>query len=292
MKATITKIQRFSVHDGPGIRTTVFLKGCNMRCLWCHNPENLNKGVELGFLAQRCILCGECARVCPSMAIEIRDGVRSFDASKCSRCFKCEGVCVSSAITVYGAEYTPEELCEALLRDEKYYKKSGGGVTFSGGEPLLWSDFVFACADILHKNGITVAVESALDLPNSTVTDALAHIDLFMCDIKAIDRELHKSLTGVPNDRILENLKLLGRSGARILIRVPVAMGLNGTDENIKATALFMREAGINEVELLKLHKLALHKYESLGMKYPFPDIPETTDSDIEFFYRILNENL
>ena len=130
MKATITKIQRFSVHDGPGIRTTVFLKGCNMRCLWCHNPENLNKGVELGFLAQRCTLCGECARVCPSMAIEIRDGVRSFDASKCSRCFKCEGVCVSSAITVYGAEYTPEELCEALLRDEKYYKKSGGESPF------------------------------------------------------------------------------------------------------------------------------------------------------------------
>jgi len=285
MKALITQIQRFSVHDGPGIRTTVFMKGCNLRCLWCHNPETLDPHVQMQHFASRCAGCGKCAEVCTHGATIVNKGIRVRDESKCVSCFECEKVCVNGALSVCGKEYSPDELCEILLKDRKYYEKSGGGVTFSGGEALLHHEFVFRCADMLKAEGIHCAVETASNLPESVITEAIKHFDLFMCDIKAIDSELHRQLTGVPNERILSNLRLLGRSGARVLVRIPVAMTLNGTDENIRSTAEFMKDAGLTHIELLKLHRLAEHKYDSLTMKYTHPDIPETTDADIERLY-------
>ena len=199
---------------------------------------------------------------------------------------------VNSAIEICGTEYSSDELCDILIKDIKFYEKSGGGVTFSGGEPLLQPDFVFECVKILKENGISCAVETALNVPQETVIRAAEFFDLFMCDIKAIDDNLHKNLTSVSNKRILENIRLLAKLKSNILLRMPVAMGLNGTDKNITDTAGFMKEVGLSDIELLKLHKLAKHKYDSLNLPFTFPDVPETTDEDIERFYKLIKEGL
>ena len=292
MKGVITQIQRFSVHDGPGIRTTVFMKGCNLRCIWCHNPETYSPGIQLQHFENRCGLCGKCADICPAGARNISGGNMKYDSASCTLCKKCESVCTSSAIEICGKEYSPIELCDTLIKDIKFYEKSGGGVTFSGGEPLLQYDFVFECVKILKEKDISCAVETALNVPAETVVHAAEHFDLFMCDIKAMDDNLHCNLTGVSNKRISENIRLLAGLKANMLIRVPVAVGLNGTDKNITETAGFMKELGLSQIELLKLHKLAEHKYTSLFMPFTFPDIPETTDADIERFYELINEIL
>ena len=292
MQGRITQIQRFSVHDGPGIRTTVFMKGCNLRCIWCHNPETYAAGRELEYFANRCTGCGRCVSACKSGARLLVEGKMVRDAAKCTLCFACEGVCMNGALAVCGTEHSAEELFNILLKDIKYYQRSGGGVTFSGGEPLLQADFVFRCADMLRAAGIPVALETACNLPEPVMQQALEHASLFMCDVKAMDPALHKQLTGVGNERILANIRLIAKAGAAVLIRIPVAMGLNGTEENIRATAQFMKENGLHRIELLKLHRLSDHKYDALGLPVTHPDVPETTDADIEAFYQIFAEYL
>ncbi|MBE6541793.1 MAG: glycyl-radical enzyme activating protein [Ruminococcaceae bacterium] len=288
----ITQIQRCSVHDGPGIRSTVFLKGCNLRCIWCHNPETYSGKIELQHFAAKCTLCGRCVDACPEHAREIDGGGIIYKNELCSHCFTCERNCLNSALQVCGKEYTVDELCGILVRDKKYYDKSGGGVTFSGGEPLLQHEYVFECARRLQEEGVSSAVETASNVPESVIRESVKHFSHFMCDIKAIDPTLHKSLTGVTNERILDNIRLLASLGTNILVRIPVAMGLNGTDENIAATARFMKENGLEQIELLKLHDLSEHKYNSLGLPITHPSGTEPTDSDIERFYTIIKDIL
>ena len=292
MTGRVTQIQRFSVHDGPGIRTTVFLKGCSLRCIWCHNPETYSREVQLEYFANRCTGCGRCTAVCPASARKIADGKCEWDKESCLSCFACEKACVNFALSVCGEDYSTESLCNILMKDAKYYANSGGGVTFSGGEPLLQPEFVFACADKLHELGVDCAVETSSNVPANVIEAAIPKFSLFMCDIKAMDSELHRSLTGAPNERILENIRTLAKAGADVLVRIPVAMGLNGTDENIAATAQFMKENGLKRIELLKLHHLASHKYSALGITDTYPDVKETTDNDIEHFYGIFREIL
>lgn len=280
------------MHDGPGIRTTVFMKGCNLRCIWCHNPETYSPKPEVEYFANKCTLCGRCVAACPTGSIKLQDGKLERNLGNCISCFACEDKCVNGAMTVCGKRYTPQALCEILLKDIKYYQKSGGGVTFSGGEALLQSDFVFECVDILKNHGINCAVETASNVSETVMRAAAEKFDYFMCDIKAIDCELHKALTGVPNTKILNNIKLLSTLTKNILVRIPVAMTLNGTNENIRRTAEFMRECGLNNIELLKLHHLAQHKYKALGIEEKYPNIPETTDEDIKHFYDVIKETL
>lgn len=292
MQGRVTQIQRFSVHDGPGIRTTVFMKGCNLRCIWCHNPETYSTRVEVEYFRNRCVLCGRCVQACPSGARSmLSDGI-AYDKTRCNACFRCENACVHGALTLCGTDYSEESLCAELRKDQKYYAKSGGGVTFSGGEPLLQSAFVFACAERLHAEGISCAVETASCVPEEVMREAIPRFDLFMCDLKAMDPTLHRTLTGVENGRILENLRLLAKSGSNVLIRIPVAMGLNGTEENMIATASFMKQNGLHQLELLKLHKLSEHKYDALTLPHTHPDVPETTDADIARFYEIFQSIL
>lgn len=292
MQGRITQIQRFSVHDGPGIRTTVFMKGCNLRCIWCHNPETYAGKIELEYFANRCSHCGRCIDACVQGARTLRGELVCRDAARCISCFACEKACLSGALSICGKDYTPEELCDVLRRDVKYYRKSGGGVTFSGGEPLLQSEFVFHCAELLKAEGIDTAVETASNIPENVMKSAMDHFSLFMCDIKAMDPDLHRLLTGVSNERILSNIRLLAQNGARVLVRIPVAMSLNGTEDNIRATAQFMKENGLYNIELLKLHKLSEHKYDALDLEHTHPDVPETTDEDIEHFYGIFADIL
>lgn len=292
MEGIVTQIQRFSVHDGPGIRTTVFMKGCNLRCIWCHNPETYLPKPEVEYFANKCTLCGRCVAACPTGRIKIEDGKLVRNGNTCISCFACEDKCVNGATSVCGTKYNPQDLCDILLKDIKYYQKSGGGVTFSGGEALLQSDFVFKCVDILKSNGINCAIETASNVSEDIIRTAAEKFDYFMCDVKAMDSNLHKEITGVQNTGILKNIQLLSTFTKNILIRIPVAMTLNGTDENMRRTAEFMRECGLDNIELLKLHHLAQHKYNALGIEERYPDIPETTDKDIEHFYNVVNEIL
>lgn len=279
----VFNIQRFSVHDGPGIRTTVFLKGCPLRCLWCHNPESARPCPELGYHKNRCTLCGHCLTLCPSGALTRGPDRIERDSAQCRSCFACAKGCPSGAWEVYGKEMTPSEVADVALRDRRYYEKSGGGVTFSGGEPLSQAEFVRQTAEILHKAGISTAMETSLYGDPAALEELAPSIDYFMADLKAMDDDIHRRAMGVSNERILQNFCLLSRLGAEALVRVPVVPGVNDTVENIEAMARFLLEnTSFREVELIKMHKLASHKYKALGRPYPAQDIPLPEQETIE----------
>lgn len=275
----IFDIQRFSLHDGPGIRTSVFFSGCNLRCLWCHNPESHEMKPRLGYFVHACTLCGKCAEVCPAGAAAARNGRLEFNRGLCASCFACVGSCVSGARRVIGKRMSAAEVFDIAARDRKYYEKSGGGVTFTGGEPLLQLDFLTELLLLSRDAGIGTAVESALCVTGDSIRRIAPLTDLFMCDIKTMDGGLHKQMTGVSNLDILTNIRLLSRLGADVLIRIPVMEGVNASMENMRLIADFLlNETEIRRVELLKLHTLAAHKYDALGIVDTLSDFRETDD--------------
>lgn len=266
----ITNVQRMSVHDGPGIRTTVFMKGCPLHCIWCHNPETQSARVQLAYHANRCKGCGVCAEHCPSGAISLSsDGKIKRDASKCVLCMRCTEVCPWLAWEKYGKEITSAELCALLAKDKEYYKQSGGGVTFSGGEPLSQHRFVTHCAAELRTMGIHTAVETSCFGDSEALAEMASVTELFMVDIKNMDDARHLEQTGGHVQPVLSNLCLLSSLGASVLIRIPIVKGFNDSDENIENTARFLLENTVfRRVELLRMHKLAESKYTALGRDY------------------------
>ncbi len=278
----IFDIQRFSLHDGPGIRTAVFFSGCNLRCLWCHNPESHEMKPRLGYFVRACTLCGKCAEVCPAGAVKVGKDRLLFDRDVCASCFTCVGSCVSGARRVIGKRMSAAEVFDIAARDRQYYGKSGGGVTFTGGEPLLQLDFLTELLLLTRDAGIGTAVESALCVAGDSIGKIAPLTDLFMCDIKTMDDGLHRRMTGVSNLDILSSIRLLSRLGAEVLIRIPVMEGVNASTENMRLTADFLlNETGIRRVELLKLHTLAAHKYDALGIVDTLSDFRETDDGVI-----------
>ena len=228
----VFNLQRLSVHDGPGIRTTVFLKGCPLRCLWCHNPESMHPGQELGYRRNRCVGCGQCISACPHGALRLgSDGIER-KADLCQSCFACADACPTGAMEVYGKEMTPQQVVEIARRDKRYYDKTGGGVTFSGGEPLSQAGFVSETAALLHAEGISTAVETSLFGSAQSLEVVAATCDLVMADIKTMDDELHRRATGQSNRPILDNLKRLADLRANVLIRIPVVPGFSDSVQN------------------------------------------------------------
>lgn len=263
----IFNIQRFSIHDGPGIRTTVFFSGCNLRCLWCHNPESHEMKPRLEYFVNSCTFCGKCAEVCPAGAITVENGEYTIHKDLCGSCFTCVDYCVSGARRVSGKPMTAAEVFDIVMRDEQYYDRSDGGVTFSGGEPLLQPHFLLELLTLSRSAGINTAVESALCAGAEIIKKITPLVGLFMCDIKAMDDDIHKKYTGISNKKILSNIKLLSQLGADVLIRVPVIKGVNENTENMLLMADFLiNQTNIRRVELLKLHTLAAHKYHALGI--------------------------
>ena len=270
MTGRLFSIKRFAVHDGPGIRTTVFFRGCPLRCLWCHNPEGLDGEKHLAFFPHECTLCGACEKTCPNGAHRIRDGVHKFDRALCKKCGACEKACPSGALRFFGEEKTVEELLPLLLEDKPFFDASRGGVTLSGGECLLQAPF---CARLLKKckeNGVHTAVDTSGAVPAEAFRLVLPYTDLFLYDLKAASSDAHRRLTGCGNERILENLRFLAGQGAKIEIRVPVVPEANG-DEMPAVARLAASIAPKAPVRLLPFHDLSRSRYEALGMATQMP---------------------
>ena len=305
MDGMVFNIQRFSIHDGPGIRTTVFLKGCNLRCFWCHNPESLQPEPQLQVFPQKCIGCGKCLEVCPLQAHQLiaspvaatvaapdqaaetvagteitasgntatlaksLSGRKIFLRERCTGCGKCAETCYAGALVLTGKKMTVEEVVAEIEKDRPFYENSGGGATFSGGEPLLQSDFLAEALEACRRKGIHTAVDTAGNVPWPTFRRVLPLTDLFLFDMKTADPALHRRATGVTNTRILKNLACLAAAGTRIHVRIPVIPGMNDSPEEMAAMAdILAGIPGLEKVELLPFHRLGGGKYESLGMTY------------------------
>ncbi len=268
MNGTITNIQRFSLHDGDGIRTTVFLRGCNMRCAWCHNPETLEERGRPLFYARKCIGCGHYLAACPTGARKM-----NFQQPPCIGCGKCAQVCYPGAIEMAGKTVSTEEIMDEIRQDALYYRYSGGGVTFSGGEALCQRDFVAELAARCRAEGIETAVETNLMHRWEDIAPVLKEMSLIMADIKLMDGEAHRKWTGVGNERILENARRLGEMGVPIIFRTPLIPGATDGAENLRAIARFVsRIPGVRCYELLNFNPLGADKYAALGRENPFRD--------------------
>jgi len=269
LKGVITNIQRFSIHDGPGIRTTVFLKGCNLRCFWCHNPETLEPKPQLQIFPNRCIGCGKCFERCPNHAHVQVNGQRQFLRELCVACGACAETCYAEALVLVGQVKTVDEVVEEVLRDKPFYETSNGGVTLSGGEPLVQLEFSYAILERCRQEGLHTAIETAANFPWERLAAILPVTDLVMMDIKLMDSQKHRECTGVPNERILANALRLGEQSQPLIVRTPIVPGVNDTPEEVAAIAAFIaRLPNLMYYELLPFHPMGTSKYESLGMDY------------------------
>ena len=271
MYGMITDIQRFSLNDGPGIRTTVFLKGCNLHCAWCHNPETIRKKNELMVYPANCIGCGHCVPVCPSGARSIAAGVLQFDRSRCTACGACAAVCFPGALKMAGRSVSVAEVMGEILQDRAYYADSGGGVTLSGGELFCQAEFADALIDACRKEKIPVAVETNLNWQFESVRPILEKLDLIMFDVKIFDSVEHKRWTGVENAELLDNARRLDTLNRPLIARTPLIPGATDSAENIRAIAGFLRNfRNLRCYELLNFNPLGESKYRALEEKNPF----------------------
>ena len=278
---TVLNVQRFTLHDGPGIRTEFFLKGCPLRCDWCGNPESFNRHIEVGVYQNKCISsqkCGSCKELChdPKMLIFSDSKLEKIDRNKCTSCLGCSDDCPSEAIKQWGKSMSVDECMKIILKDKGFYERSGGGVTISGGEPLLQSDFVLALFKACKQEGIHTCLESSFYSNWNKIDKLLPYTDLFISDIKLMDRNLHKKHTGVDNQKILKNLKQLSKTEKEIILRIPVIPSVNDNFDNIEATANFIVNEMLGKVrtlQLLSFMRLGEEKYESLGLPYNMKDL-------------------
>lgn len=268
MKGLIFNIQRFSIHDGPGIRTTVFFKGCSLRCFWCHNPESIHPHPQIQLFLQKCIGCGKCFEICPVGAHCMIDGERVFLRELCRNCGKCAEICYADALVLAGKWLTAREVMDEVEKDKPFYENSDGGVTISGGEPLLQADFARALLEECKKEGLHTVVDTAGNVPWEAFEKVLPFTDLFLYDLKAADEEFHRHVTGAGNARILDNLKKLANSDKNIWIRIPIIPGVNDKVEEMEKLLMIIKELKqIEYVELLPFHRLGEGKYTSLDME-------------------------
>lgn len=267
-KTTVFNIQKFSVHDGPGIRTTVFFKGCPLSCVWCHNPESQSFEKEMLWDSEKCTLCGRCAAKCGQGALEVSGGQLRYDREKCDFCGSCTDFCVNGAREIAGQKLTAAEVLREIEKDRIFYEQSGGGVTFSGGEAMCQPDALAELARSCRERGMHVAVDTCGYAPFSSFEKVLEHTDLFLYDIKLMDGALHQEYTGKESHLILENLRKLSDRGASINLRLPIIGSINDGDENIGRILEFIKDTCIREVNLLPYHDIARNKYARLGREY------------------------
>ncbi|MCD8352275.1 MAG: glycyl-radical enzyme activating protein [Planctomycetaceae bacterium] len=292
---TVFDIQRFSIHDGPGIRTTVFLKGCPLRCAWCQNPEGLEQQIRVWNFDNLCVGCGRCTQACLSAAVVLDAGGKPrIDHDRCTRCGHCVEACNRNALTLDGYEIEAGELARQLQRDSVFFATSGGGVTFSGGEPLAQANFVTDVAARLKEGGVSTAVETCLDVAWEAVEQVMPVLDYFQVDIKLADTIRHANATGHGNERILANFRRLAESlddhRSRLRIRVPLVPGFTADRENITAIARLVASVDASiPVELMNFNPLAAAKYRRMPDRpYDFVETRAYSDEEMEAFRNML----
>ncbi len=259
MEALIFDIQRFSLHDGPGVRTTVFFKGCSLACRWCQNPESHRGAPEMAFYAERCLGCFECEKACPSGGIQ-RDGTTRIDFSRCTACARCADACPAEALRLIGRRWSAPALTGELARDLDFFTSSGGGVTLSGGEPLLQSGFIAELAPLLKERGIHITLETAGHAPFANFEKIKGLIDLIYFDLKLIDSARHRKATGAGNETIIANFIKLARGPWNMQPRIPIVTGINDDEANIMETARLVKRAGLSSIHCLPWHGLGNSK--------------------------------
>jgi pyruvate formate lyase activating enzyme len=279
----IFDIKKYAIHDGPGIRTTVFLKGCPLSCWWCHNPEGQAAQPELTYQAGKCINnCNRCVETCPNGAISRTENGIEIDRAACLLEGACADICPTGALNFSGKTMTTKDVMQEIIKDRMFYENSGGGVTFSGGEPLMQLDFLESLLEDCRKEELHRIVDTSGYIPFDSFERILDKVNLFFYDLKVMDDAQHKETTGVSNQLILENLKKLDKSGAVIQIRIPVIPGVNDTRKNTRKTVEFLtRLKHIKMVNLLPYHRAAAQKYRSLGKIFKYPEIKAPTGESV-----------
>lgn len=271
--ALIFNIQRFSVNDGPGIRTNVFFKGCPLNCLWCHNPESKSTKPDLGFIASKCIGCGHCLTQCPGHCHTMENGEHVIDRSKCLACRACERFC-AGALEIMGREMTVDEVLGEVMKDEIFYKTSNGGMTVSGGEPMIQFPFITELLRAAKEKGLTCCMETCGFVAWARFEEIMPYVDLFLYDIKETDPARHREYTGADNALILENLRKLDGAGAKTVLRCPIIPGLNDRADHFAAVAhLADSLKNVQGIDVEPYHPLGKTKCENLGRDYPLADL-------------------
>jgi pyruvate formate lyase activating enzyme len=282
VNGTIFDIKRYAIHDGPGIRTTVFFKGCPLSCAWCQNPESRDPAPQVALLANRCIRCGACLEVCPNADDELPIDEVSIDRERCERCGACVEACPSGARSMLGKTISVTQLMLEINKDRLFFDESGGGVTFSGGEPLMQPEFLLACLRACKQRDYHTAIDTCGHTQWPTLSAIATHTDLFLYDLKLMDDARHEQLLGVSNALILENLRNLNKLGSQIWLRLPLIPGINDDEENLAATAKFVRS--LNDpppVHLLPYHRIGSDKYARLGIPYSMSQIEPSTQKHV-----------
>jgi pyruvate formate lyase activating enzyme len=286
-KGLVFNIQKFSIHDGPGIRTTVFMKGCSLACKWCSNPESMNRNQEIMTYDVRCIGCKKCVEACPVGAIVFTEKGREINWDKCDNCLKCARVCPSKAIECVGAYMTVDEVVKKVEDDRTFYDNSNGGMTVSGGEALIQSKFI---GDLLKKcrgKGIHTALDTSGSAPWQDIESVLEHVDLVLMDIKHMDAGMHKKGTGIGNEIILENAEKIA-ARVRTWIRIPLIPDYNDSESNIKKVAEFASDIGAEKISVLSYHELGSSKYPKLGRTYTMEGTTPPKEEAVEMVGKII----
>ena len=290
----ITNVQKFSIHDGDGIRTSVFFKGCPLKCDWCHNPETQRFEKEMQCDKEKCVGCGTCAKVCPNGAISMENGKPEMKKDACTFCGKCVNFCPIGIREIIGREYSVKELIKELMKDQMFYEESGGGVTLSGGEVMAMDiDYILAIAKELKRQDVTLTIDTCGYVPYEKFQAILPYVNTFLYDVKVMDPKLHKKYIGVDNQLILDNLIRLAADGARIYIRIPTIKEVNGNEKNMKETIAFLKEHDIHpaQINLLPYHDTGSGKYSKLDMEYKGTDLHAPEKEEMESFVRLFVES-
>jgi len=294
LNGLISNVQRFSIEDGPGIRTTVFFKGCPLRCVWCHNPEGIFSQPELVWYDVRCIASRDCLGTCPEDALDLVPQGMIIDRQRCTACGDCVSACPSGALEIIGGKWTPEELFAELQKDAVFYETSGGGVTLSGGEPMVQDDFVLAIASLCREGGIHLALDTCGTVTWERYEQVLPLVDLVLYDLKIFDPGRHQDSTGVENDLILENARRIAAAGIPMWIRTPVIPGYTADRANIAALGDFIAAdlPNVERWDLLAYTNLGQPKYHRLDRSYVLEGIPLLTRVEMEGFHAIAHQRV